>query len=111
MRHPAQIDRDEIHRYAADDRRRRAIDEHWRARARAARIAVAVADRRHADGHVLRTLPGRGVTDALALAYTFDRNQLGRQGHRRLEAEIRAGFAFDHGKAVQQAADPDPVVI
>ena len=78
-RHAAQVERHQVHRHAADDRHAHAVDQHRRARRCAARIAVAVADRRHADVHVLRALPGRRVADALALADAVDRDQAGRQ--------------------------------
>src|SRR5690606_4121807 len=45
----AQVERDEVHRHAADDRRARAVDEDRRAGTRVAWIAVAVTDRGDAD--------------------------------------------------------------
>ena len=85
------------------------VEQHVGARGGVPRIAVAVPDRGHADGHVLRAGPGRRVPDALALAHAVHGDQARAERHRRAQAEIRAGRAVDHRDAVQRAARAHPV--
>ena len=107
----AQVDRDQIHRYTSDQLRAPTTEQHRRACTRAAWIAIAVADRGHADVHVLRRLPACCITYAFALVHAVDRDQTGGECHRRMQTEVDAVAAFDHAHAIQRTTRAQPVAM
>ena len=88
-----QVDRDHVHRDAADQRGADAVDQHRRAGRRDARIAVGVAAGDDADPHRPRRAKAAAVADAVAGLEILQRDQLGAAGSSSAAAASRRSRA------------------
>ena len=109
-RHRAQVDRQQVHRDPADGGAAHAVDQHRRAAAGRARVAVGVTAGDDADAQGLIGDEAAAIAHAVARLQLLQADQLGAQRHRRLQAPVADVVLGKVGRAaVDQDAGAHPV--
>ena len=108
LRMAREVDRQHVHGHPAGERGLPAVEQHRRAGAGMARVAVAIADGGDADPAVGGGLPGAGIADRLPGRHLLDRDQAGGEGHDRPQPFVLAGASGQRRDAVEHDAGADP---
>ena len=103
------IDGQHIHGHSSGETRSFPVDQYGRSGCGAARIAIAIADRRDRQARRARRGPVASIADLLPFREILDRDHARTQGHDRPQAMIRAGRASERRDAIQNQAGSHPV--